>query len=71
MSTQLHLVSTGPAAPKRRRARRAKSVVAAGRRPWVLDAQTVRIGREGVAEARRALERAARPDPEHPLSKAS
>jgi hypothetical protein len=65
-SSQLRLVEA-PRAPRKRRAR---AVAAAERRPWVLDAKTVRIGRRGVAEARTAL-RAARPDPEQPLSKAS
>jgi hypothetical protein len=64
---QLRLVET----PKAPRKRRAKVVAAAERRPWYLDADTVRIGRRGVADARRALERAARPDPERPLPKAS
>jgi hypothetical protein len=30
--------------------------------PWVLDARTRRIGQRGVAEARRALERALPPE---------
>jgi hypothetical protein len=64
---QLRLVET----PKAPRPRRARAVAAGERRPWVLDAQTVRIGRRGIADARQALEAAARTDPENPLSKAS
>jgi len=63
---QLRLVET-PKVPKKRRAR---LVANADRRPWTLDAQTVQIGRRGVADARRALHEARR-DPESPLPKAS
>ncbi len=42
-----------------------------GARPtWRLDARTRRIGRRGVAEARRALRRARRPEPPQPLREA-
>ena len=64
---QLRLVE----APKVPRRRRAKAVAAGERRPWLLDDQTVQIGRRRIADARRALEEAARPDPERPLPKAS
>jgi hypothetical protein len=33
---------------------------------WKLDARARTVGRRGVAQARAALERAARPDPEMP-----
>ena len=40
------------------------------RRPWRLDARTRAIGRKGVAQARKELERARPPIPDKPLERA-
>ena len=76
MATQLRLVDPPPT-PRTRTARTARTARAAvtasrGRRPtarkpvnwgeWQLDARTRRIGREGVASARRALAEATADD---------
>ena len=82
VTTQLRLVDPPPAsrAPrkgaKRPASRRRASVVPAARGravhwdvDWRLDARTRKVGRQGVAAAKAALERAPRPDA--PLSQAS
>jgi len=60
VSTQLRLVDT----PRQAGGRTGRRAV---RWPeWKLDARARTVGRRGVAQARAALERAARPDPELP-----
>jgi len=77
VSKQLRLVDTPATRRTKRPAPRKRAAVAAtarGRKAhwnvdWRLDARTRRVGQEGVAAAKAALENAARPDA--PLSKAS
>jgi hypothetical protein len=74
MGTQLRLVKLEPAA-RRNRSRRSEPA-RIGRRAahwpdWRLDERARHVGREGVAQARAALARAQKPDPEAPLPKAS
>ena len=78
VSTQLRLVET-PATRASKKPRKVRptaktTAVARGRAAhwnvdWRLDTRTRRVGRQGVAAARAALERAPRPDT--PLSEAS
>ncbi|MDQ6853342.1 MAG: hypothetical protein M3046_06570 [Actinomycetota bacterium] len=81
MATQLRLVEApatpatpsaarAPARPRRaERARRARRTVHWS--DWRLDDRARHVGRQGVAQARAALQRSQRPDPTAPLSKAS
>jgi len=61
VSTQLRLVDS-PKAPKRGRTGR-RAVHWPG---WKLDERARTVGRQGVAQARAALQQAARPDPKLP-----
>ncbi|HEX6311273.1 MAG TPA: hypothetical protein VF152_06570 [Acidimicrobiia bacterium] len=61
MSTQLRLVDSPRARAAGRTGRRAVHWPA-----WKLDARTRTVGRAGIAQARAALERAARPEPRLP-----
>jgi len=81
MATQLRLVetpatrttpATARTAARPRRAQPARRGRRAVHWPeWRLDDRARRVGRQGIAQARAALERSQRPDPNTPLSKAS
>jgi hypothetical protein len=78
MTTQLRLVETpATGATPARAARRGRPAQARrGRRAahwpeWRLDDRARRVGRQGIAQARAALEGSQRPDPTNRLSKAS